>query len=109
MITAQLDLFLSATSLLCWLRERRVSAVELVDLHLGRIERYNPRLNAIVIPDYENARMTARAADTAGARGEDGPLLGLPFMIKDCIDVQELRGTADVEEFAERVQSMTRP
>jgi amidase len=109
MTTTQLDLFSSATTMLRWLRDRRVSAVELLDLHLGRIDRYNPTLNAIVIPDYENARKTARAADTARARGDDSPLLGLPLTIKDCIDVQGLRGTAGVEEFAERVPEADAP
>ena len=104
MTKTQLDLFSSATTMLRWLRDRRVSAVELLDLHLDRIERYNPKLNAIVIPDYENARKTARDADTARARGENSrPLLGLPLVIKDCIDVRGLRGTAGVEEFTDRV------
>ncbi|MCH8108902.1 MAG: amidase [Chloroflexi bacterium] len=103
MTTTQLDLFSSATAMLQALRDRRLSAVELLDLHLRRIERFNPTLNAIVIPDYDNARKVAEAADAARARGEDGPLLGLPLTIKDCIDVEGLLGTAGVEQFAGRI------
>ena len=103
MTTTKLDLFSSATAMLQALRERQLSAVELLDLHLRRIERFNPTLNAIVIPDYDNARKVAEAADAARARGEDGPLLGLPLTIKDCIDVEELLGTAGVEQFAKRI------
>ena len=84
------------------LKERQVSAVELLDLHLTRIERHNPVLNAIVTPDFDNARKVAESADAARARGDDGGLLGLPLTIKDCIDVGGLLGTAGVEEFAER-------
>ena len=84
------------------LKERQVSAVELLEMHLTRIECHNPALNAIVTPDFDNARKVAESADAARARGDDGRLLGLPLTIKDCIDVAGLRGTAGVEEFAER-------
>jgi amidase len=84
------------------LRERRVSAVEPLDLHLRRIERYNPALNAIVTPNYEHARDAAAAADAARARDEEGALLGLPLTIKDSIDVRGLRGTAGIVDAAER-------
>ena len=96
------DPFAPAHEMLRALRERRVSAAELLDLHLRRIARHNPTLNAIVTPDYERAREAAAAADTARARGEDGALLGLPLTIKDSIDVRGLRGTIGVPEFAER-------
>ena len=108
MTTTKLDLFSSATAMLQALRERQLSAVELLDLHLRRIERFNPTLNAIVIPDYDNARKVAEAADAARARGEDGPLLGLPLTIKDCIDVEGLLGTAGVEQFASASRNRTR-
>jgi amidase len=84
------------------LRERRVSAVELLDLHLRRIERYNPALNAIVTPNYEQARDAAAAADAARARGQEAALLGLPLTIKDSIDVAGLLGTAGIVDAAER-------
>lgn len=84
------DGFSTATEMLAALREREVSAVELLDLHLKRIERYNPALNAVIIKDYDRARAAAHAADAARAAGEDGALLGLPLTIKDAIDVQGL-------------------
>ncbi len=100
MTTTQLDAFAPAVEMLRWLRERRVSAEELLDLHLERIGRFNPTLNAIVTPDYDNARHAARAADAARARGEDGALLGLPLTIKDCIDVAGLPSTAGMPDRA---------
>jgi amidase len=96
MDTAPLDAFASASAMLDALRGRRISAVELLDLHLARIARYNPALNAIVTFDFERARQAAAAADAAYARGERRALLGLPVTIKDTIDVQGLPGTAGV-------------
>ena len=97
-----LDPFATATAMLDALRSRDISAAELLEIHLARIARFNPTLNAIVTPDFDAARHAATVADTARARGEDGPLLGLPLTIKDCIDVAGLPGTAGVPEYAER-------
>ncbi|MDP9375535.1 MAG: hypothetical protein M3Q65_24435 [Chloroflexota bacterium] len=55
----ELDAFAPAREMLWALRKRRVSAVELLELHLRRIARYNPVLNAIVTMDYDNARPLA--------------------------------------------------
>jgi amidase len=108
MMTTDLDPFSSATDMLRALRERRVSAVELLELYLARIARYNPALTAIVTSN-DNARRDAVAADDARARGADRPLLGLPLTIKDCIDVAGLRGTAGVPTFADRVPTADAP
>jgi amidase len=89
-VSTSVNGFSTATAMLEALRGRQVSAVELLDLHLARIERYNPALNAVVIKDYDRAREAAVAADAARARGEDRPLLGLPLTIKDAIDVAGL-------------------
>jgi amidase len=101
MTTTDLDLFAPATTMLAALRARQISAVELLDRHLERIARYNPALNAIVEPDYERARATAKACDAAGAQGEDRPLLGLPVTIKESMNYAGLRTTCGVEEWAE--------
>src|SRR5215204_5770980 len=66
------------------LRAREVSARELLDAHLERIDRLNPAVNAIVTLDTDGARTAADAADAALAAGEDvGPLHGLPVAHKD--------------------------
>ncbi len=76
------------------IRARRLSAVEALDLCTSRIDRLNPQLNAIVIPNPQ-ARAHAVAADEALARGEPwGPLHGVPVTIKDIFDVEGLRNTA---------------
>jgi len=64
----RIDAFATATDMLAALRARRISAVELLELHRRRIERHNPELNAIVEPDFERARRDAEAADARARR-----------------------------------------
>jgi amidase len=108
-MTYQFDPFASATEMLHALRARQVSAVELLDLHLQRIERYNPQLKAIVTPNYDQARQVAVQADAARVRGEDAPLLGLPLTIKDCIYVKGLPTTGGVPERAQAIAEADAP
>lgn len=89
----RIDAFASAVEMLAALRARKVSAVELLDVHRRRIERHNPALNAIVEPDFDRARRDADAADARRARGEEVPLLGLPMTLKESINVRGLRTT----------------
>ncbi|SDC23916.1 amidase [Geodermatophilus telluris] len=73
-----------ATELAALVRKREVSARELLEAHLARIERVDPQVNAIVTLDAEGARAAADAADAALAAGEEvGPLHGLPAAHKD--------------------------
>lgn len=70
------------------LREKRLSAVELLGQHEARHARLNPGLNAVVATDFAAARIRAEAADAAIARGESwGPLHGLPITLKDTWEV----------------------
>src|SRR3954449_11381280 len=76
--------FRPATELAGMVRAREVSARELLDAHLERIERLNPELNAIVTLDADGARAAADAADARLIAGEPvGPLHGLPVAHKD--------------------------
>ena len=67
------------------LRDRRVSARELTDACLARIERDGERLNTFLAVEPEAAQRAADEADAALARGdgEDRPLLGIPYALKD--------------------------
>jgi amidase len=96
---ADVNAFSSATALLSALRTGGVSAVELTELHIRRIEQHDGRLNAVVVRDFERARQQARAADQARARGEALPLLGLPMTLKESINVTGLGTTCGVPEW----------
>src|SRR4051794_32475962 len=66
------------------LRDRDISARELLDAHLDRIDRLDTAVNAVVTLDVDGARAAADAADAALAAGEEvGPLHGLPVAHKD--------------------------
>src|SRR5579884_1196036 len=93
--------FASATTLLQALNERRISAMELLELYLQRIKRYNPTLNAVVVLNEEEARQSAARADEMRTRGEQGASLGLPLTIKEAIDVAGLPATAGTPLFAQ--------
>ncbi len=80
--------FQSATHLAKAIQDKRISSVELLEYYIERVERLNPLINAVVATDFNNARVRARQADDALAKGEDwGPLHGLPITIKDSIEV----------------------
>lgn len=91
--------FLTATEQRALLLARRISALELFELHLDRIKRVNPSCNAVVALDEEGARRQARAADEGLARGEKAqPLHGLPMTIKDSFAVAGMAATCGLEE-----------
>ena len=82
---------LSARALAALVRERRVSAFEVMEAHLARIALWNPRVNAIVgmLPPETCLEMARRADDAAGRGEPTGPLHGLPIAFKD---LQEAAG-----------------
>jgi amidase len=80
--------FRSAKELAALIRKKKVGCLELLDLYLTRVEKYNPQLNAIIAMDLEAARRRARAADKALAKGQVwGTLHGVPMTIKESYDV----------------------
>ncbi len=95
--------FASATWLAAALRTREISSLEVVEACLARIERVNPRLNAVV-QRADDARQRAIRADEELAKGlPRGPLHGIPFTIKDSFDTVGLVTTAGSVGWRERV------
>ncbi len=88
-----------------------VSAREMLELYLQRIERLNPRLNAIRVLFGERAGLEADQADARRAAGDRRPLLGVPFLVKDNFDVAgelTLSGTRGRDEPAHRDAELVR-
>ncbi len=84
--------FLSALRMAAQIREKKISAVELAEAHVAKIERLNPKVNAYVHVDAERALREARAAETAIMAGDRvGPLHGVPISIKSSIEVSGFR------------------
>src|ERR1700693_1986455 len=82
-----------ASALVQALANREVSARELVDAAIARIEALDLKINAVVVRDFDRARVAADAADAALGRGERRPLLGLPMTVKEQFNVAGLPTT----------------
>jgi aspartyl-tRNA(Asn)/glutamyl-tRNA(Gln) amidotransferase subunit A len=76
------------------LRRREASSVDLTKAAFERIGRLNPHLNAYLTLTEEQALEQARRADERLAKGEAGPLTGIPGAIKDVICTEGVRTTA---------------
>lgn len=80
------------------------SSVALTEACLARIERWDPRLHAFITVTGESALEQARRADAACRDGRTvGLLHGVPMAVKDCIDVDGVRGTHGSAFFIDRV------
>ena len=86
---------------------REVSSREVVDAHLERIEAVNAHLNAVVLVLADEARAAADAADAATERS--GPLHGVPFTVKENIDVAGTPTTSGIAALAEAVSPVDAP
>src|SRR5262249_24174631 len=75
------------------LRSRKMSAFELLEHTIARIEALDGRLNAIVVRDFDRAKDAAKAADAPLARGERRPLLGIPVTLKEPFNLAGLPTT----------------
>jgi amidase len=76
--------YLTATELAIRIRRRQLSAVEVVDAFIERIEQRNKSLNAFVYLGFEDARKRAKEAEQALLAGAAlGPLHGVPTAMKD--------------------------
>jgi amidase len=85
----------SAIAMAEMLRRREISSAELVLAHLERIRQVNPSICAITDLLADSALLQAEAADRMLAAGDAcGPLHGVPFSIKDSIDVEGRTTTA---------------
>ena len=86
--------YLTAREIRDKIRNRDLSAVEVMEAHLAQIEKVNPTVNAIVTLHPDRALDGAKAADAAIANGEAlGPLHGLPTAVKDLTLTKGMRTT----------------
>jgi aspartyl-tRNA(Asn)/glutamyl-tRNA(Gln) amidotransferase subunit A len=87
-------------------RKRDISPVELTGFLLERIARVDPRLDSFVTVTTERAHADARAAEAALARGDAGPLCGIPIGYKDIYDTRGIRTTAGSALWADRIAAV---
>jgi amidase len=90
--------FKTAVEISAALAAKQVSAVELAEDAIGRIERHDAKINAVCLRDFDRALSAARAADAALARGEQKPLLGIPMTVKESYNIAGLPTTWGIPE-----------
>ena len=97
-------LYRSAFAIADDIREQRVSAREVLEFFLDRVEQHNPKLNAVVALDVERARERADAADAAATSGDIwGPLHGVPMTIKDALATEGLVTVGGIPECKDNI------
>ena len=103
--------WLSAAELAALVRRKKVSPVEILSAVLDRIDKVNPRLNAYVLVEADQARKDARAAERAiGKKASTlGPLHGLPFAVKDLVVTRNVTTTFGSPLFKDNVPTEDAP
>jgi amidase len=100
----------SALELAKLIRDKDVSSREVVEAHLARIEEVNPKVNAIVRVLADSARKMADQRDKETLQGTtSGPFHGVPYTVKDNIDIAGLPTTQGIPALAEAVPANTSP
>jgi amidase len=101
---------LGALELAAAIRERQASSREVVEAHLARIDAVNPALNAVVRRLDDEALAAADVADKALAGGDDvGALHGVPFTVKENIDIGGKPTTQAIVALADAIAERDAP
>lgn len=86
------------------IRTKQVTSLELTDMYLARLHRYNPLLNNVVTFLDDHGRAEAKRADAEIAAGKyKGPLHGIPWGAKDIISVKGFKTTWGSPAFKDQV------
>src|SRR4051794_25718460 len=100
----------SATELAAAIATGEVSSTEVVQAHLDRIEAVNPTVNAVTRVLADEALLAAKEADRARAAGESiGVFHGVPFTVKENIDVAGTPTTHGVPALANAISAIDAP
>ena len=96
--------FSPVTKLSRWIETRAISSERLTRIYLDRIERFDPKLRAVITVTREHALRQARQADREIAAGKyRGPLHGIAYGVKDLLDTADIATTYGAEPFRNRV------
>ena len=96
----------SAQELARLIASGEISAREVVDAHIERIEAINPKLNAVVVERFDAARREAASVDGKRAvRDKLPPLAGVPITVKECLDLAGTPSTFGITSRANTIAS----
>ncbi len=95
----------SAISQAAMIEKGEISAVELLQLHFGRVDQLNGVLNAVIWQDRDGAMAEALACDEETAKGHSrGPLHGVPITVKESFDLAGSPTTWGIPEWADNIR-----
>src|SRR2546421_1342212 len=98
--------FAPVTQLSRWIESRKLTSERLTNIYLRRIERFDPKLRAIITLTKDHALARAKQADAEITAGKyRGPLHGIPYGVKDLLDTKDIPTTYGAEPFRNRVPS----
>ena len=96
--------FAPVTQLSRWIEAKQLSSERLTQIYLARIERFDPKLRAVITLTRDHALARARDADREIRAGKDrGPLHGIPYGVKDLLDTAGIATTWGAEPFRDRI------
>jgi hypothetical protein len=96
--------FAPVTRLSRWIESRQLTSERLTHIYLGRIDRLDRKIRAVITVTRDHALARARAADAEIAAGRyRGPLHGIPYGVKDLVDTKDILTTYGAEPFRNRV------
>jgi amidase len=108
-VMGSFDIWSSATEQARALRGREISAIETLGIYRKRIERYDPRLNAVIVKCFDRAEQRAAEIDALSPSDVPRPLAGLPMTIKESVEVKGLPTTGGVIEERDRISPVDAP
>ena len=96
--------FAPVTQLSRWIETRKLTAMQLTEIYLKRLERYDAKLRCVITLTRDHAMDQARQADAEIAAGHyRGPLHGIPWGAKDLLDTANIPTTYGAEPYRDRV------
>ena len=86
-----------------WIKTRQLTSQRLTTIYLQRLERFQPKLNAVITLTKDLANEQARRADQEIGSGRyKGPLHGIPWGAKDLLDTKDIPTTYGAEPYRDR-------
>ena len=100
--------FYPVSDLSILMRENRISSVQLTNIYLNRIKRYDGQLESVITLLEERALQKAEEADEAMAKGVyKGPLHGIPYGVKDLLSVEDAPTTWGAVPYKDQIINQT--
>jgi amidase len=109
MAHSSFDIWSSARAQAKALKDREISACELLELYRSRIAKFNPAMNAIVVDSFDTAEERAREIDAMPRASVPGPLYGLPMTVKECFQTTGLPATGGFIDLKGQISEFDAP